>query len=361
MFVLFLFVDVKEYHYSQTPTTFPITNQTTPSASVIPSVSITVVSNPSPKNTQSNSTSTKNGDSVQTPVKQPTMGKTPYRSHINGTSAWEHYIHRYRSSHSPSASVLLFVVNYHHPQYEAVNFIVNTYFTKFRERYILDFDVIVLGPVERRNLKVKSNGLPYYGCYSYHTLSVVYHQLCIVEVCNYAGFFFMNDDSYIDPKFLNDYDLSKSWTEPSGVIYYTQKWVWFQRKNKKGVLYSDAFKKAIRRLLDTQEGKECKFDDPHNLRRGFADAFYIVAKDMPRWYKMMTIMKQEYVFLEMAAPTVNWCLTKSVFDNCNHGKMRNKLTCVHMHPMKYRKGKNRIICLDRLDHKNMEVTPPRLY
>lgn len=329
------------------------------------------MSKPSPKNTQSTSTSGKTEhsqsstmskpDSIQTPANQQTKKRTPYRSHVNGTSAWQHYIHRYRSSYSPSASVILFVVNYHYAQYEAVNFITNTYFTSFRKRYILDFDVIVLGPEEKNGLKVKSNGLPPYGHFSYHTLSVVYHQLCMIETCNYVGFFFMNDDSYIDPKLLTKYDLSLSWTEPSKVINYKSRWNWFKRKNMKGVLYPDAFNNAIKILLNTQEGKECKFDDHHNLRRGFGDAFYIAAKDMPRWYNMMTIMKQEYVFLEMAVPTVNWCLTKNFLDDCNHGKMKNRLTCVHMHPVKYRKSSNRALCLDRLDHKNMKRTPPRYY
>ena len=284
-----------------------------------------------------------------------------YSSHAYNTSAWQKYIHHYRLPGNKSKSVFLFVVNFHFPFYDKVGFILNTYFVKFRKLYIKDFDVILVGPKEDKAKRVISNGLPGKGYYSYHTLSLVYNQLCLKEKCFYDGFFLMNDDSCIDPRFLSAYDLSQSWNEPYESVNYSVYWYWYKIKNEEGITFRRSYEKSIKMLLKTKDGKECDLANRSNWKKGYSDAFYIVAADMPRWYRMMLIMKKYYVFLEMAVPTVNWCLTKNEFIDCNHGAMLDRLTCVHMHPVKYRQPNMMKLCLQRMDHLNMKDTPPRRY
>ena len=283
-----------------------------------------------------------------------------YHSHALDNSAWEKYIHHYRIPGNETKGVFLFVVNFHFHAYEKADFIVNEYFVEFRKRYIMDFDVILLGPGGDSQRGVISNGLPELGFYSYHTLTVAYEQLCIKEKCFYKGFFLINDDSYIDPLLLSTYDLTKSWSEPSLVVNYKVRWHWSHR-NVHGKTYIVSYENAIKELLETNYAKDCRLRNYHNLRRGYSDAFYIVAKDMPKWHKMMLVMKKHYVFLELAVPTVNWCLTKKEFIDCNHGKMLERYTCVHMHPVKYRQPNMTNFALLRLDHLNMDDTPPRRY
>lgn len=226
---------------------------------------------------------------------------------------------------------------------------------------MIDFDVVILGPWEDKKLAVLPNGVPVHGHLSYHSLWVAYHQLCVVESCNYFGFLFMNDDSYIDPRYLLTYDLKYSWTEGSRPMQFDKRWQWYMKKNDRGVLYKDAFANAMKELKKTQWNQQCQFGDGTNQRRGFADFFYLVAKDMPAYYEMMYVMKKHRVFLEMAAPTVNWCLTHRTIDNCNHGRMKNRRTCVHMHPVKLRQEGMKEFMMNRLYHLNLDRAPPRMW
>ena len=68
-------------------------------------------------------------------------------------------------------------------------------------------------------------------------------------------------------------------------------------------------------------------------------------------------MFENSVFLEMATPSAMWCVTHSFFNDCNHGRMKNREACVHMHPVKYSKRKMRQLAMNRLDHVNMHVIP----
>ena len=275
------------------------------------------------------------------------------------TSAWEPYIRRYRAGSFTTASKLLFVVNFHHPEYKAVPFLDQSFFPTYRKRFPLDFDVVILGPRKSSLYKVISNNTPRLGYYSYQSLWLAYHQLCVIESCSYEGFLYFNDDSYVDPTFLVTYDLTKSWTEPSQKIDTRNKWLWYYRKNKKGVLYIDAYRKAIRNLQKTEIGEKCHFENSTNLRKVFADLYYIAKNDMPIYYELIPEMKRQNVFLEMAAPTVNWCITHNFVINCNHGAMRNKLKCLHVHPVKIRNPKMQEYAMKRLYHLNMYETPIR--
>lgn len=253
------------------------------------------------------------------------------------------------------------MVNFHDTVYTETDFILKSYFERFRILFPYDFDVVILGPDADRRRHVIKNDLPKWGHYSYDTLAVAYNQLCVKESCSYSGFMYMNDDSYIDPQFLQLYNLSHSWSEPSTVLNVTDRWWWFRQRNVKKIRFLSAFRHAIQELKKTKVGKECDLHNNENLRRGWGDAFYITRNDMPKWLAVINVMKKHYVFLELAAPTANWCVSRQFFVNCNHGKMLDRHSCVHMHPVKYRKEGMKEFSLKRLDHLNMDDTPLRAY
>ena len=332
----------------------PSSNITNSSPNTSPTQFIITTLTVPPSSSQSSSTPPSSSSTL-------TVSQTN-RSHYNHTSQWESFIHHYRISPiTESSTLLLFVVNFHEPHYEETSFILNQYFVEFRKRFMIDYDVILVGPWEDKKKTVKGTHLPLYGHYSYYSLAYVYYHLCVVESCSYYGFFYMNDDSYIDPRFLSKYDLTKSWSEPSTVYRTNCRWMWNKKNNIKNVPYKQAFYDAVKELKALPIAKNCHLENARNLRRGFADAFYLILSDMPKWYEMIMIMKNHYVFLEVAAPTVNWCITRNAINDCNHGKMKNRRKCVHVHPVKYRMPNMKEYCLKRLDHLNLDTAPPRMY
>ena len=344
--------------------TSPIYHRNTNSTTSAPSSS-TVTTDPpsslSPTTTIPPPPSTPpNNNTNSHPHYYSTQGSTQH-SHTNHTSNWEKYIRHFQAGPYPTVTKLLFVVNFHEPRYESIPFLESTFFPAFRVRFPVDFDVVFLGPWEDKKHLVIPNHIPIHGHLSYHSLWVAYNLLCVAEQCKYFGFLFMNDDSYVDPQFLMQYDLTQSWTEGSQQIVVNRRWMWYTKKNDKGVLYKDAFSNAIKELQQSPWNERCHFENTVNHRRGMADFFYIVATDMPAYYAISFVMKKHRVFLEMAAPTVNWCLTHNKVDNCNHGPMKNRRTCVHMHTVKLRQEGMKEFMMQRLHHLNLDRAPPRMW
>ena len=277
---------------------------------------------------------------------------------------WEKYIFHYRVSpnhHTPH--LYLFIVNFHWVNYRQVPFIRNTFFPKFLSHFQSDFDVVIVGPKTNEERLVIGNGLPQGGYYSYYGMPYIYHLLCEEHSCDYDGFLFMNDDSYIDAQFLRTYNLSKSWSEPSVICNPRKngKWRWPFNKNNAGVPFYIAYENATRTLRKEKVGELCNFNNVNNNRRGYSDAFYLARKDVKVFNRIATVMFENSVFLEMATPSAMWCVTHSFFIDCNHGKMKNRQTCVHMHPVKYSKRKMKQLAMNRLDHVNMQVIPHMKY
>ena len=183
----------------------------------------------------------------------------------------------------------------------------------------------------------------------------------MVEYCHYDSFVFMNDDSYVDPIFLLSYPLDMSLIEPSKAVSLSERWIWYKKKNIKNVPNAVAFGNAIEVLKNDPKWNKCQFSKPASKRRGFADFFVISKNDIQDYYEMSSVMIHHYVFLELAAPTINYCLTKKFIDDCNHGRMKNRRTCVHMHPVKYRLEDSETLALNRMLRKNMDAAPPRMY
>ena len=112
-------------------------------------------------------------------------------------------------------------------------------------------------------------------------------------------------------------------------------------------------------IEDPEVNETCQFSNPDNTRRGFSDFFYIAAPDIDLFLKMSTVMYSQRVFLEMAVPTMMYCLTKETVIDCNHGMMPMRKTCVHMHPVKYSDRSMQQLALKRLEHVNMNRLPKR--
>ena len=279
----------------------------------------------------------------------------------NQKSKWGSYIRHFQKNKQPTASVFLFVVNFHEPKYSPVTFLDEVYFPEFSKRFLFDFDVVYLGPKEKSSLRVINNHLPYYGFYSYYSLSYMYKELCVNESCNYAGFMLMNDDSYVDPMFLMDYDLTQSWFEPSVKMNFKQYWMWYKLKNPSGKTFLEAYNNSLNTLMKNDRWKKCHFELDSNHQRGLADFIYVAKKDIVDWIDMVDVMYSNRVFLEMAIPTVNWCISRKPIIDCNHGKMLAKHTCVHMHPVKYRQPRMKELALNRLYRKDMDTLPPRTF
>ena len=289
---------------------------------------------------------------TSSPSKSSSQSTRPFK--------WEKYIFHYRVSpnhHTPH--LYLFIVNFHWVNYRQVPFIRDTYFPKFLSYFQSDFDVVIVGPKTNEERLVIGNGLPQGGYYSYYGMPYIYHLLCEQRSCNYDGFLFMNDDSYIDPQFLKSYNLSMSWSEPSVVCNPRRngRWRWPFNKNNVGIPFYIAYENAIKTLQREEVGKLCNFKNVDNNRRGYSDAFYLARKDVKVFNRIATVMFENSVFLEMATPSAMWCVTHSFFNDCNHGRMKNREACVHMHPVKYSKRKMRQLAMNRLDHVNMHVIP----
>lgn len=292
----------------------------------------------------------------------------PSTSTPNATSSLplpiSHYISHYHTSVKPkSPNVYLFIVNFHWSKYKQVPFIRKEYFKKFSTYFNADFDVVITGPKGDIKNKVINNRLPQGGFYSYYSMPFIYHLLCEEQSCKYNGFFLMNDDSYIDAQFLNKYNLTRSWSEPSQRYdpVKHRKWAWPNAKNINGVPFKKAYNNAIKEMEEKGIGKVCKFSDDNNRRRGYADAFYLTSKDVKLYNEIALVMFNHKVFLEMASPTAMYCVSHSFLNNCNHGPMRNRKTCVHMHPVKYRLPRMKGFAMQRLDHKNLKSLPTLSY
>ena len=301
-----------------------------------------------------NATETPRVVSVVTPISDK-------KSQGRGKSKWEPFIRHFKRKEAPTASVFLFVVNFHEPRYAPVPFLDRVYFPAFRNRFLFDFDVVYLGPEKNNSMKVINNHLPYYGHLSYYSLSYMYKELCVKESCNYVGFMLMNDDSYVDPKFLLDYDLTQSWFEPSVKMNFNQYWMWYKTKNSDGKTYLEAYNNSLNILMKNERWKKCRFDLENNRQRGLADFVYVAKKDIADWIAMVDVMYSNKVFLEMAIPTVNWCISRKPIIDCNHGRMLAKHTCVHMHPVKYRQPNMKELAMNRMYRRDMDTLPPRTF
>ena len=93
------------------------------------------------------------------------------------------------------------------------------------------------------------------------------------------------------------------------------------------------------------------------LRKGWGDFFYVPKSLISRFLKIEDVMFKHQVFLESAVPFIMNCLNATIISNCNHGKMLQRETCVHLHPVKYSRMDERSICINRITNTSLLERP----
>lgn len=249
----------------------------------------------------------------------------------------------------------LIVVNYHWNKYNNAVFLRSQVYKEFNKLFPYSFDLILLGPRENTILKVLNHGLKVGGEYSYYTLTIAYHMT--KDIREYDGYFFVNDDAFIEPRRIQNYDLIYSFHEPTRQYSYNPKWIWDRKANENGLSFSDAFKNAIDMVNNSTYKTICNLSNPVNLRRALQDFFYISKKDIKSYVDLSEIFYKNRVFLEVAAPTINYCLSNQSIVTCNHHFWPNAENCVHYHPVKMSKPHIRELVMDYILNQNYTIIP----
>ena len=254
--------------------------------------------------------------------------------------------------------VFLFVVNYHWSLFKSIDFFRNEYYPRFHQLFNYSFDVVYLAPTHEKNCTIASHGLPKGGFYSYHTLSVAYYLYGNVSGYSYDGYFLVNDDAFLDPLLLNQQNLSHSFHERTGVYNRESNWHWNKASNEFLVSFPDAFYAAIedvKRIPLLEE--KCNLKNPANHRWMLQDFFYVVGDDVETFAALSVVFYKHRAFLEMAGPTINWCLSHHFIASCNHGFWRDVRDCVHFHPVKLGNSSNRELVMNHINRVDMERVP----
>ena len=276
----------------------------------------------------------------------------PYLLHFRNHSLVE-YAHRFDYRYD---QIMLFVVNFHFNITSSIPFLKTSYFPEFATRYKYNFDVIFVGPTTADPLVVLSNNLPENGFYAYHSVAVAYNYLQAKQY-KYAGVFFMNDDSCVEPTLLNDYDHTKSMRSNLNPWTPNRAWQWNYQKNEHRILYPVALDNAMMKVKSKAEVEEkCPYYRGE-MWCGWSDFFFITKKDIPLFLLLEEAMYENLSFLELAVPNIMACMNATQIVECNHGPMTFITTCVHLHPVKYSKIKNQKLCMSRIRREVMDARP----
>ena len=255
----------------------------------------------------------------------------------------------------------MFVVNYHWPRYDSVSFIEHDIYESFALNYPHDFDLVFIGPRGNNTLLVFNNGLPGGGYYSYHSMRIILDTFTPEEGYKYAGYFLVNDDSCLQPTLLSREDHGKAMRESTFPWIINEKWVWNYRKNINHVNFSVAAMESISEInRDKNLSMICKLNVTH-LKGGWGDFFYFPSKDRELFMRLEDIFWRNKAFLENTVSIIMQCLHAEVIDDCNHGKMLNRETCSHLHPVKFSRPRERTICLNRIKNITLSEKPDNSY
>lgn len=279
---------------------------------------------------------------------------------------YDKYLSRYRNnkkvlntylSDYQTKSVYLFVINFHHKNYSSIYFIRNVIYNLFALYYPNDFDLLFLGPITNETLLVYGNDLPKGGYYSYHSLKVALDLFPRECGYYYSGYFLANDDSCLQPTLLGQEDHNRAMAETWYDWSVESHWWWNHKKNSNRIPFSEAYITAINEVFQNSVTRRlCSFNSSQ-LRRGWADFFYLPQSNIYTFLKLETIFFKNKVFLENTVPFIMNCLNATILTDCNHGKMPNREKCVHLHPVKYSRANERAICINRITNTTLLERP----
>ena len=262
------------------------------------------------------------------------------------------FVYKYRKHNTKE--IYLIVINHHWNIFAAIPFFRNTYFYQFAEMFKFDFDVVYLAPDAMPEFFICAHGLRIGGEYSYYTLTVAYQLFHDAQPYQYSGYFLMNDDAFLDPLYLNTYNLSESHHEPTRTYNPRVPWPWNSMKNMFRVPYPQALRDAVEEVIGIPAlERVCNLSNPKNTRRSLQDYFYVSKDDIALFVKLSSIFYKHRVFLEQAAPTINWCLSHNAIITCNHNFWKNVETCVHLHPIKLGSLNQQMLAMDHITRRNI--------
>ncbi len=274
--------------------------------------------------------------------------------YCQGKDPRDEFVFKYRFNKSKKR--YLIVVNHHWQFFNGVTFMRSKLYKRFNELYPIDFDLINMGPRFNETYRMVRHSLRVGGEYSYYTLAKAYAFL--KGYAEYDGYFLINDDAFLDPHRLQEYDLTQSWHEPTRPYNWTLNWSWNHLQNENGVRYPIAFRNAINEVISNRSLEiRCQLVFPTNQRRSLQDFFYVTASDMPLFLQLVDIFFKHRVFLEQAAPTINWCLSHNEIVNCNHHNWPLVSTCVHLHPIKMGNPFNQNLAMQHIEGTNTLNVP----
>ena len=256
-----------------------------------------------------------------------------------------------------SKNIYLFVINFHYPNYNSIQFIRDIVYVQFAKTYKYDFDILFVGPKGNKDLKVLNNHLPPRGYYSYHSLYVALKKFKPELGYHYSGYFLVNDDSCLQPELLNRENHEKAMSEPIIIWRNGSNWLWNGKKNLKNKLFSDAYYMAVKEITQLRTYNSLCHSDSQLLPRGFSDFLYLPKSNISAFISLESIMFKHYVFLENAVPYIMSCLKAIQIKDCNHGKMIDREICPHLHPVKFSKTRDRLICMHRITNETLSERP----
>ena len=249
--------------------------------------------------------------------------------------------------------IYLMVINYHHNNYSSAVFIRNVIYNLFALYYPYDFDSLLVGPHTDSNLRVLHNGLPTRGYYSYHSVTVAFNTFSPQCGYIYSGYFLANDDSCLQPTFLGQENHNLAMAESWRIWSNKTHWMWNWKLNCHNIPFSQAFLDAVDEI---DSNKLCDFNKTQ-LRMGWGDFFYVPKSLISKFLMVENVMFKHQVFLESAVPFIMNCLNATIISNCNHGKMLQRLSCVHLHPVKYSRIDERAMCINRITNLTLMERP----
>ena len=166
----------------------------------------------------------------------------------------------------------------------------DTIYGYFAKQYKNDFDILFIGPQGNKKLKVLCNNLPPGGYYSYHSLHVAMNVFKREMGYLYAGYFLVNDDSCLQPELLNRENHEKAMSEPRVLWKNDNKWLWNSRRNKRKILFSNAYINAVKEIRLLQTYHSLCHNDSNVLTRGFSDFLYVPESNISAFIQLESIM-----------------------------------------------------------------------
>lgn len=249
-------------------------------------------------------------------------------------------------------NTILIILNFHEVYYYNIPWMIDHYYPLFCALYSHDFDLLIVGIEENKELKVINNDLPSRGWYSYHSVNSSVEYVGWERMNKYEGFMFMNDDSFVDPLNVNRYQLDVAFHEPQYPYPDNHYWGhWYRTDRYKDWIVNHTLK-AFEEINSTPLVSQCGEWKWYHNDHGWSDFFYVPHSLFSFFLATERVLFRNHVYLESAIYHLMNCITNVTVSNCNHVRCRiDGYDYDHIHPLKYSKESNRLIALSIMERK----------